>query len=159
MIIRRSLIITVALLAAALGFRSDAAEGPSTFVGADGVMRWTASRAEVANFGVNYSTPFAHAFRAHRRLGIPVEQAIDADVYHFARLGFDAYRIHIWDREITDGEGNLLVNEHVAALDYLIAQLKRRGIKIILTPLEFSNAAYPEPPSPLPGFSTKYGKG
>ena len=75
-------------------------------------MRWSDSRKEVALFGVNYTAPFAHAFRAHQRLGIPIDKAIDADVYHLARLGLDAYRVHVWDREITDAEGNVLANEH-----------------------------------------------
>jgi hypothetical protein len=130
----------------------------STFVDASGVMRWTASGEEIAQFGVNYTTPFAHAFRAHRRLGISPETAIDADVYHLARLGLDGYRIHVWDREISDAQGNLVVNDHVRAFDYLLAALKRRGIKIILTPLQFGDAGYPEGATPLAGFSSRYGK-
>nr|PZN58489.1 MAG: hypothetical protein DIU61_00180 [Bacteroidota bacterium] len=27
---------------------------------------------------------------------------LTADVYHFARRGFDAYRVHVWDTEISD---------------------------------------------------------
>ncbi len=147
------------LLFAGLFPRSAAADNQaSTYVDSSGVMRWTASNAEVVQFGVNYTTPFAHAFRAHQRLGIPWAKAIDADVYHFARLGLDAYRIHMWDREISDESGNLVVNEHLQAFDYLIAKLKERGIKIVLTPLQFGNAAYPEGGAPLNGFSSKYGK-
>lgn len=135
-----------------------AQEPPSTFVDDHGIMRWTKSREEIRQFGVNYTTPFAHAFRAQQRLGVPIEQAIDADVYHFARLGLDAYRIHVWDREVSDPAGNLVVNDHVRAFDYLLAKLKARGIKIILTPLQFGNAAYPAVGTPLDGFSSKYGK-
>lgn len=131
---------------------------PSTYVDDHGVMRWTANKTEVALFGVNYTVPFAHAFRAHRRMDIPWQKAIDADVYHFARLGFDAYRVHMWDREISDPDGNLLENEHLVAFDYLLGKLKERGIKIILTPLQFGDAGYPEGGRPLPGFSSKYGK-
>jgi hypothetical protein len=135
-----------------------AQEAPSTFVDENGVMRWTQSWEEIKQFGVNYTVPFAHSFRALQQRGIPWEKAIDADVYHFARLGLDAYRIHIWDREISDPAGNLVVNDHVRAFDYLLAKLKERGIKIILTPLQFGNAAYPESGIPLDGFSSKYGK-
>ncbi|EDY82631.1 hypothetical protein VDG1235_2254 [Verrucomicrobiia bacterium DG1235] len=131
---------------------------PSAYVDGEGVFRWTDTDEELALFGVNYTTPFAHAFRAHKRLGVSWKEAIDADVYHFARLGFDAYRIHVWDREISDQQGNLVVNEHVEAFDYLLAKLKERGIKIILTPLQFGNAAYPEGGVPLDGFSSNYGK-
>ncbi|HUL54396.1 MAG TPA: hypothetical protein VLT83_13400 [Opitutaceae bacterium] len=130
----------------------------STLVDGEGVWRWTASGREIALFGVNYTAPFAYSYRAHQRLGIPIEKAIDADVYHFARLGLDAYRVHVWDRQISDAAGNLLVNEHVRAFDYLLARLKERGIKIVLTPLQFGDAGYPEPGEALPGFSNKYGK-
>jgi hypothetical protein len=130
----------------------------STFVDENGVMRWTTSREEVALFGVNYTAPFAHAYRAHKSIGITWEQAIDADVYHLARLGFDAYRIHVWDREISDPDGNLVVNDHVRAFDYLLAKLKARGIKSIITPLQFGDAGYPSIGEPLIGFSNKYGK-
>ena len=133
-------------------------DAASTFVDENGILRWTATHEEIAAFGVNYTTPFAHAFRAHQRLGIPLEKAIDADVYHLSRLGLDAYRVHVWDREISDPAGNLVVNEHVRAFDYLLAKLKERGIKIILTPMQFGNAAYPEGGVPLNGFSTNYGK-
>lgn len=135
-----------------------AVDPPSTFVDDHGVMRWTATKAEVVQFGVNYTTPFAHAFRAHKRLGVDWRDAIAADVYHLARLGLDAYRVHMWDREITDEEGNLLVNEHMQAHDFLLSKLKERGIKSILTPLQFGNAAYPEGGVPLRGFSSRYGK-
>jgi len=135
-----------------------AAGSPSAYVDSSGVLRWKGSGKEVALFGVNYTAPFAHAFRAHARLGIPIEKAIDADVYHLARLGLDAYRVHVWDREISDAQGNLVANEHVRALDYLLAQLKQRGIKVILTPLQFGGAGYPEPGEPLDGFTSKYGK-
>jgi hypothetical protein len=145
-----------AMLAA--GCVAGAQTSPTVIVDDQGVMRWRESGEEVALFGVNYTTPFAHAFRAHRRLGVSWRDAIDRDVYHLARLGFDAYRVHIWDREISDAEGNLLANEHVEAHDYLLAKLKERGIKTILTPLQFGNAGYPEPGVQLPGFSSGYGK-
>jgi len=146
----------IGLVSACLPLR---AESPaSAFVDDNGVLRWTASGKEIVQFGVNYTAPFAYSYRAHQRLGIPIEKAIDADVYHLARMGLDAYRVHVWDREISDAAGNLLVNEHVRAFDYLLAKLKERGIKIVLTPLQFGDAGYPEGGMALPGFSNKYGK-
>ena len=38
-------------------------------------------------------------------------------------MGVNAYRIHVWDYEITDAEGNLLPNEHLDLFDYLIVKL------------------------------------
>jgi hypothetical protein len=143
-------------LAFAAALRAD--DSASTYVDPNGVMRWTKSQEEVAQFGVNYTVPFAYSFRAHKRLGIPIEKAIDADTYHFARLGFDAYRVHVWDREISDPDGNLLVNDHLRALDYLLAKLEERGVKVILTAMQFGDNGYPEGGEHVNGFSTKYGK-
>ncbi|SFQ51601.1 cellulase family glycosylhydrolase [Hymenobacter arizonensis] len=127
------------------------------FVDKKGVLRWQKSKQEVALFGVNYTTPFAHAYRAHQRLGVPHEQAIAQDVYHLSRLGVDAFRVHVWDVEITDTLGNLQENEHLKLLDFLVNQLKQRGIKIILTPIAYWNNGYPEEDTGT-GFSSIYSK-
>jgi hypothetical protein len=127
------------------------------FVDKQGVLRWQKDKKEVALFGVNYTTPFAHAYRAHQRLGVSHEQAITQDVYHLSRLGVDAFRVHVWDVEITDTLGNLQDNEHLKLLDFLVAQLKQRGIKIILTPIAYWNNGYPERDTGT-GFSSIYSK-
>jgi|SRR5688572_4126531 len=75
-----------------------------------GVLRYTKDKKEVSFFGVNYTTPFAHAYRAHKVLGVDLEKAIQLDVYHLARLGLDAFRVQVWDTEISDTVGNLLEN-------------------------------------------------
>lgn len=129
------------------------------YVDKQGVLRWTKGNKEAAFFGVNYTTPFAHAYRAHRSLGADLERAIQQDVYHFARLGLDAFRVHVWDTEISDTAGNLLENEHLRLFDFLLAELKKRNIKTIITPIAFWGNGYPERNEPTPGFSGKYGKG
>ncbi|MDQ2771275.1 MAG: cellulase family glycosylhydrolase [Bacteroidota bacterium] len=131
--------------------------GGDVFVDAHGVLRWQKSKQEVALFGVNYTTPFAYAYRAQQRLNVDHEQAIRQDVYHLARLGVDAFRVHVWDVEITDTAGNLLENEHLRLLDFLVNELKRRGIRIILTPIAYWNNVYPERDSGT-GFSSIYSK-
>jgi len=128
------------------------------FVDDHGVMRWSGSKKEVTLFGVNYTTPFAHAFRAHEYLDLDHKKAIDADVYHLARMGLNAYRCHIWDSEISDSVGNLIVNRHLDLFDYLLYRLNERGIKSILTPLKFGSNGYPEPDTPSTGFSDRFGK-
>lgn len=112
----------------------------------------------MALFGVNYSTAFAYAFRAHERLGVDHKLAIDADVAHLARMRLDAFRIHVWDREVSDRDGNLLENEHLDLLDYLIYRLSERGIKTILTPIAWWPAGYPEPDPGTSGLSDGYSK-
>lgn len=128
------------------------------FVDQQGVLRWSHNKEEAAFFGVNYTVPFAYGYRSHQALGVNLEKAIDQDVYHLARLGFDAFRVHVWDTEISDSTGNLLENEHLRLFDYLIFKLKQRNIKILITPIAFWGPGYPEKDEPTPGFSSKYNK-
>lgn len=129
------------------------------YVDKDGVMRWTSNKTEASFFGVNYTAPFAHAYRAHKVLNADLEKAIQQDVYHMARIGLDAFRVHVWDNEISDVEGNLLENEHLRLYDFLLAELKKRNIKTIITPIAFWGNGYPERDEDVPGFSRYYGRG
>ena len=104
----------------------------------NGVLRWVSGvnkGQEVSLFGVNYSTPFAYSYRAIEKMGVDHKQAIDMDVDHISRLGLDAYRIHLWDKELSDQKGNLLNNHHLELFDYLLQKLKQKNIKVILTPI------------------------
>lgn len=131
---------------------------PTIFVDQQGVMRWSDSRAEASFYGVNYTVPFAHAYRALQYKGIDHKQAIDRDVYHFARLGYNAYRIHIWDVEISDKKGNLLSNSHLDLLDYLFYKLQQRGIRILITGMTTFGNGYPERNEDTDAFSYHYDK-
>ena len=135
-------------------------ERPSVPVVVDerGTMRWTGTGEEVALFGVNYSTPFAHGYRAHGYLGVDRRHAIDADVDHLARLGVDAFRIHVWDRQISDRQGNLIENDHLDLLDYLIHRLAEHGIRTVLTPIAWWPPGYPEPDPETNGLSDLFDK-
>jgi len=111
-----------------------------------------------AYFGVNYSTPFAYSYRALGRAGVDVKKAIDVDVSHMARLGLNAYRVHVWDREISDRNGHVLENEHLDAFDYLLSQLKEYGISVILTPVAWWPPGYPEPNPVTDSFSDRFSR-
>ncbi|PKM18950.1 MAG: hypothetical protein CVV11_11080 [Gammaproteobacteria bacterium HGW-Gammaproteobacteria-15] len=127
----------------------------------DGVMHWqngARQGEEVALFGVNYSAPFAYGYRALARLGVDHKQAIDMDVAHMARLGLDAYRIHLWDRQLADVDGNLLQNEHLALFDYLLFKLGQHNIKAIITPIGWWGSGYPEPDPDEQSFATLFSK-
>lgn len=128
------------------------------YVDQQGVIRWKKNHQEAAFFGVNYTAPFAYGYRAINRLGVSVEQAIKDDVYHFSRLGLDAFRVHVWDTEISDSSGNLINNEHLRLFDFLLAELKKRNIKTIITPIAFWGNGYPEKDENTGSFSMKYGK-
>lgn len=154
------LLLCALLLAENSGFAQGVKnnEKGDVYVDDSGVMRWGHNKREVKGFGVNYSVPFAHAFRSGQQLGVDLKKAMQEDVYHFSRLGFDLYRIHIWDTEISDEEGNLLKNEHLDHFDFLIKELKDRGINFVLTPIAYWGNGWPEPDEDTPGFSNRYGK-
>lgn len=128
------------------------------YVNKQGVMRYTKDNSEAAFFGVNYTVPFAYGYRSHKALGKDIKEAIAEDVYHFSRLGLDAFRVHMWDVEISDSLGNLLANEHLDLFDYLLQKLELRNIRIIITPIAFWGNGYPERDERTPGFSRVYGK-
>jgi len=129
------------------------------YVDQQGRMRWQKDHSEVYLFGVNYTVPFAYGYRSVKALNKDIEKEIDEDVYHLARMGADAFRVHIWDTEISDTSGNLLDNEHLKLFDYLISRLKQRNIKIIITPIAFWGNGYPQRDEKTAGFSSKYNKG
>ncbi|QQS36994.1 MAG: cellulase family glycosylhydrolase [Ignavibacteriales bacterium] len=128
------------------------------FVDSQGRMKWSSGNEEAFFFGVNYSTPFAFSYRAIKNKNLSHKEIIDMDVQQFKRLGMNAYRIHVWDREVSDREGNLLNNEHIELLDYLIYKLIENDIYIILTPIAWWGTGWPEPDIETPGFSSFYSK-
>jgi hypothetical protein len=130
----------------------------STYVDDAGVFRWVKSKEEIRVFGSNYTLPFAHGYRAIKYLQKDHKQAIDKDVYHIARMGFNGFRVHIWDAEVTDSEGNLITTQQLDLLDYTLAKMKERGIKTIVTPFKVGGNGYPERDVPAPGFSDKLEK-
>lgn len=131
---------------------------PTIYIDNNGVMRWSDNRREASFYGVNYTLPFAHGYRTINYAGKNHKEAIDKDVYHFTRLGFNAYRIHIWDVEISDAKGNLKENEHLDLLDYLIAKLRERNIRVLITCMTNFGNGYPERNEKTDGFSYLYDK-
>lgn len=151
-------LILLLLLCLTVSATATAKQKNSVFIDSKGIMRYTDSGKEASFFGVNYTVPFAHAYRALGYLDSDRKAAIDRDLYHFARLGFNAYRIHIWDVEISDRQGNLLSNDHLELLDYLIYRLKERDIKIVLTTMTNFGNGYPERNQPTGAFTYDYDK-
>lgn len=153
------LLCTASLFAVSLLFsQAKPSENDGVYIDGSGILRWKFSHAEVSLFGVNYTTPFAYGYRAHNKLGLSLKKAIDLDVAQFARLGLDAFRLHVWDKEISDGEGNVLHNDHLDLFDYLLAQLADHGVKVILTPIAWWGNGWPEPDEKTSGFSQNYTK-
>jgi hypothetical protein len=129
------------------------------FVNGEGVVISRSNNREIAFFGVNYSPAFGHGYRALKQLGYDHKKVIDQDVYHFARLGLDAFRIHLWDTEITDSLGNIIDNQQLELFDYLVSALKTRNINIIVTPLTLYDNGYPDGATKTTGFANYITKG
>lgn len=156
---KRLFILTfICMISAFVKVQGKSSSTPFIYIDKNGVMRWSDTRQEASFFGVNYTLPFAHAYRAVGYLELDRKAAIDKDVYHISCLGLNAYRIHLWDVELTDEQGNLVENEHLDLMDYLIAKLKERNIHIVVTAQTNFGNGYPERNIQTGGFSYKYDK-
>lgn len=152
MLMKKTILLFTAFLFFSLGLLQ-AQNKPNTYVDKKGILRWSANNKEVNEFGVHYALPFSSAYQGFKQLGLSFEKGIEDDIYHLARLGLNAYRIHLWDSEISDLSGNLVENNHLRLLDYTLKQMKERGFKMVLTPLTYYGTREEKA-----GFGQKYGK-
>ena len=163
---RRAALLGAAALAldtAALPGRARSQKGEpsvldSVVVDSEGVLRGKKTGDEAAFFGVNYVAPFAFTYRALGYVGADREETIRRDLAHLKRLGMNAIRLHLWEAEISDADGNLLQNDHLRLLDLLIAQCRAHGIYFLMTAINWLGDGYPEADSPAPGFSRRFPK-
>src|SRR5258707_6039426 len=103
----------------------------------EGVMRWRGTKQEVALFGANYVLPTASDYRAAGYVHADRKRMIDDDMAQFARMGWDGLRLTFWgDWEASDSAGNLVANDHLDVLDYLIAPASERGIYMLVEPIQ-----------------------
>jgi hypothetical protein len=149
-------------VAAALTLCAASAELPPPRAGAastaavdsGGVLRWSGSGEEVALMGVNYYAPFSIDYAGIGSVGADHRRAIREDAAHLRRLGLGCIRLHCFDREISDGEGNLIDNHHMELLDYLISVCAEHGLYTVLTPIAWWGGAYA--PGTISGFSERF---
>src|SRR6184192_3288612 len=126
-----------------------------------GVVRWRDNRQEVTLFGANYVLPTASDYRAAGYLHADRKQMIDEDMAQFARMGWDGLRLTFWgDWEASDSAGNLIANDHLDLLDYLIARARERGIYMLFSPIQLYGANWPDALGDTtdPGFGRHFGK-
>lgn len=126
-----------AALAAPTTFTTDAGtpQATRTMYVKDGVLRWHDDNSEVTLFGVNYYPPHYKDFHRLKKMGHDIRATIREDLAHFQRLGLTCLRLHTFEREFSDADGNFIDNEHVELLDYLIAECGKRNLYVILTPI------------------------
>ena len=178
----RGILPTALLLAVSLGFaapavraqrpggarvRRAATAGASTLadravsLDSAGVMRWSDDGQEVALFGANYVLPTASDYRAAGYLHADRKKMIDEDMAQFARMGWDGLRLAFWgDWESADSAGNLVANDHLDLLDYLVARARERGIYMLFSPIELYSSNWPDALADTsePGFGRRFGK-
>lgn len=155
------LVLGCAALSAPSQAQTPAPAPASAYVDQSGTIRWRKDDREVRLFGANYC---AYAGSDYRMLGLVKadrKAAIDRDMAHFARMGWDGMRICTWgDWEHSDGDGNLVANDHLDLMDYAIARAAERGIKMLLTPTHTYNPGYADQldnPDYRPGgFSSRF---
>ena len=136
-------------------------DGPSKeliYVDPAGVMRWRTSNVEVAMLGANYCLPSASDYRAAGAVHADRKKLIDQDMTHFARMGWDALRLSFWgDWECCDKDGNLIANDHLDLLDYLIFRAKERDMHMLFSPIVTYSSTWPGGDDPTAiGFSRFY---
>jgi hypothetical protein len=113
----------------------------------DGVLEYL-DGGEVALWGVNYYPQSFLEFQLFKKQKIDIKTAINADLDDLVRdtegpNRINAIRIHVVDTEISDAEGNLIRNEHLDMLDYLVSQCNERGIHLWLTPIAWWGGSQP----------------
>ncbi|MHB0998574.1 MAG: glycoside hydrolase 5 family protein [Armatimonadota bacterium] len=109
---------------------------------------------EVALWGVNYLPMSWYQFTSMKSLNTDMKKAIDTDIAHLKSMKTDIIRVHIFDREISDGKGNLVSNENLDLLEYLIASCKKNNIYVFITLLSWWSSPVQNPGN----FSSNYTK-
>ena len=133
---------------------------PLVYLDDVGLIRWRAGDEELRLFGANYCAFSGQDYRMAGRMTADRKAMIREDMAHFARMGWNGLRLCSWgDWENADEAGNLIENEHVDLLDFLIAEAKTRGVYMLLTPIHTYNAGWPDEldeAAEYRGFSRKY---
>ncbi len=164
---RRRLTVTrgALLLAASLSGVAATAQAQANravFLDSGGVVRWRDDRQEVTLFGANYVIHTASDYRAAGYVHGDRKRMIDEDMAQFARMGWDGLRLTFWgDWEASDSAGNLIANDHLDLLDYLIARARERGIYMLFSPIQLYGSNWPDAlqDTSAPGFGRHFGKG
>ena len=139
------MIVRILLLMTIFGFGFDSSAKELIYIDKSGVIRWEKDKSEVALFGANYCLPSACDYRAAGYVNGDRKQMIEEDLDHFKRMGWDALRLCFWgDFQNTDIDGNLIENDHLDLLNFLIAEAAKRDIYMLLSPVVTYDSQWPD---------------
>jgi len=158
---RSVILLAFALVGVATAGVAQRVANRAVYLDDQGVVRWRDDRGEVTLFGANYVLPTASDYRAAGYLRADRKKMIDEDMAQFARMGWDGLRLTFWgDWEASDSAGNLIANDHLDLLDYLIARARERGIYMLFSPIQLYGSNWPDAlqDTTQPGFGRRYGK-
>jgi hypothetical protein len=133
----------------------------AVYLDKEGVIRWKDNRQEVTLFGANYVVTTASDYRAAGYVRADRKRMIEEDMAQWARMGWDGIRLTFWgDWESSDSTGNLIANDHLDLLDYLIARARERGIYMLFSPIQLYNANWPDAlqDTTAPGFGRRFSR-
>jgi len=151
-----------ALFSISIPANGSSLETGQVVVDEQGTMHWSGEGSPLSLFGANYCINAASDYRAANKSAPDLHELVDQDMNHFSRLRFNSLRLCAWgDWEFTDTEGNLIENEHLDLLDYLVFKAGQHGFKLLLTPIITYNANWPENMAATAnstGFSNHYEK-
>jgi len=133
----------------------------AVYLDSSGVVRWQDDRSEVTLFGANYVLPAASDYRAAGYVHADRKRVIEDDMAQWARMGWDGIRLTFWgDWDAADSAGNLLQNDHLDLLDWLVARARERGIYMLFSPIQLYGSNWPDAQSDTsaPGFARRFGR-
>lgn len=90
---------------------------------------------EVALWGTNIYPQSWMEYTNIKELGLDHKRVTDEDFQHLKKMGVNVIRMHIFEKEIADEEGNLVENEHLDILDYVVYKCQEENIYLFLTPV------------------------
>jgi hypothetical protein len=159
--VTRLTLLLLTAIACTANAQKPAVELRQVYLDRAGVIRWKDNRTEVRLFGANYAIASSSDYRAAGYLTQDRKRLIDEDVAQFARMGWDGMRVAFWgDWQNSDLNGNLIANDHLDLLDYLIAKARERGIYILFNPIHTYHAGWPDAlADSFPGFAARIDKG
>ncbi|MBC7327778.1 hypothetical protein H5T87_06650 [bacterium] len=103
---------------------------------------------EIALWGTNIYPNSWMEYDNIKKLGLDHKKVTDEDFQHLKKMGINVIRMHIFEKEIADEEGNLVENEHLDILDYVVYKCEKENIYLFLTPV-----AWWWSPNQIPCFS------